>query len=195
MVVAGHVEVVDILRSNREVRFRALHADVFADVVRFLRRRAPSVEADDVAAEVFLIAWRRLDDIPAHPSEARAWLFGVARGCLLNTTRGASRRVALAVKLAEVGGAEAASVTSAEDIVGLMDLATAWRSLAAVESEALSLAVFEELSSAEAAAVLGITPTAYRLRLSRARKARRRHLGQTGTAAVLQLVPSQETTA
>ena len=86
---------------------------------------------------------------PAHPKREPG-LFGVARGCLLNTTRGASRRAALAVKLAEVGCAEAASVTSsADDVVGLVDLATAWRSLAAVESEALSLVVFEELSSAE----------------------------------------------
>lgn len=195
MVFTGHVEGVDILRSTREARFRALHADAFADVLRFLRRRAPLAEADDVAAEVFLIAWRRLDDIPARPSEARAWLFGVARGCLLNTTRGAIRRAALAVKLAEIGSVDAPRDTSAEDVIGLVDIAAAWRSLSAVESEALSLAVFEELSSAEAAAVLEITSTAFRLRLSRARKALRRHLGEASITAVLQLVPSQETTA
>ena len=186
---------MDILRSEREARFRALHADAFADVVRFLRRRAPFSEADDIAAEVFLIAWRRLDDIPVRPSEARAWLFGVARGCLLNTTRGATRRAALAVKLADIGVVKAHSDTAADDVIGLMDIAAAWRSLTGIESEALSLAVFEGLNSAEAAAVLGITPTAYRLRLSRARKALRRHLGQTSTTAALTLLPRQETTA
>jgi len=46
------------------------------------RRVTSSAELDlveDVVAETFLVAWRRLDDIPA---EARPWLLGVARKTL-----------------------------------------------------------------------------------------------------------------
>lgn len=58
-----------------------------------------------------------------------------------------------------------------------VDLGRAWRLLSEPHQEALALAVWDGLTAAEAAAVLGISPVAYRLRLSRARKVLRAHLG------------------
>ena len=46
-----------------------------------------------------------------------------------------------------------------------------WKRLSAAEQEALALTVFDDLTSPQAALVLGITSTAYRLRLMRARRA------------------------
>jgi len=57
-----------------------------------------------------------------------------------------------------------------------LDLVAAWRALSAGEQEVLALAVFDDLSSPQAARVIGVTPAAYRLRLMRARRALRRHL-------------------
>lgn len=57
-----------------------------------------------------------------------------------------------------------------------LDLATVWPTLSATDQEAISLAVWDGLSAPEAATVLGITATAFRLRISRARRSLRRHL-------------------
>lgn len=52
-------------------------------------------------AEAFLVAWRRIEDAPQSPGDFRAWLFGIARGCLRNARRSEGRGEALAVRLAE----------------------------------------------------------------------------------------------
>lgn len=165
--------------SDREERFRALYTDAYGDVLRFIQRRVDPSHAEDVAAEAFLVAWRRFDDAPRSPDDQRAWLFGVARNCLLNATRGGRRRDALAVRIASIsppGGAGGAD--GEEHIAGRLDVAAAWARLTATQQEVLSLAVFEDLASPQAARILGITPASYRLRLHRARRALRRRLDE-----------------
>ena len=67
------------------------------------------------------------------------------------------------------------------DAVSRFDLAAAWTRLSAAEQEVLSLAVWEDLDSARAGIVLGCSASAYRLRLSRARRSLRRHLAVTSS--------------
>jgi RNA polymerase sigma-70 factor (ECF subfamily) len=168
---------VKTLEPDREARFRALYADAYADVLRFADRRVHRSHAEDVAADAFLVAWRRLDDAPNTPDDVRAWLFGIARHCLLNTLRGQGRRDALAVRIAEtVPSTRLADGLDGDPVAQRIDLAAAWRRLSETDQEALSLTVFEDLSSAQAARVLGISPVSYRLRLLRARRALRRQL-------------------
>ena len=50
----------------------------------------------DVAAETFLIAWRRLPEVPDDPVP---WLFGVARKVIAGHLRSAERREALRTRL------------------------------------------------------------------------------------------------
>ncbi len=159
-----------------ESTFSSLYDSTYADLLRFVQRRALPHHAEDVVADAFLVAWRRLDELPDRPEDARAWVFGVARNLLLNAHRGEQRRRALGVHLAE-----ATSLTSGDDphvdlVVSRLDLARAWTRLSDVHQEALSLSALEELRAPEAAAVIGISPVAFRLRLSRARRALRAHL-------------------
>lgn len=165
------------LIPDREARFRALYADAYADVLRFAQRRVHPSHAEDVTADAFLVAWRRLDDLPNGRDDVRAWLFGIARHCLLNTQRGQERRDALAVRVAEtVSSAGLADGLDADLVAQRIDLAAAWRRLSETDQEALSLTVFEDLTSPQAGRVLGITAASYRLRLLRARRALRRQL-------------------
>jgi RNA polymerase sigma-70 factor (ECF subfamily) len=60
-----------------------------------------------------------------------------------------------------------------------VDIAAAWPRLSPVHQEAIALTVLDELTAPEAARLLGISPTAFRLRLSRARKSLRRHIEPT----------------
>ncbi|HEY3505210.1 MAG TPA: RNA polymerase sigma factor [Actinocatenispora sp.] len=167
------------LKPDREARFRALYTDAYADVLRFAVRRVHPSHAEDVAADAFLVAWRRFDEAPARPDDRRAWLFGIARNCLLNTRRGQGRRAALAVRVAQVSP-PVDDHADTELVAQRIDLAAAWRRLSDTDQETLSLAVFEDLTSPQAARVLGVTPTSYRLRLLRARRALRRQLDVAG---------------
>ena len=87
--------------TPREDRFRSLFAAHHGAVLAFARRRSNPAHADDIAAETFLVAWRRLDDVPTRPGEALPWLYAVARHTLLNAARSDRRREALAVRLGE----------------------------------------------------------------------------------------------
>lgn len=162
------------LRRAREERFVQLYDSTYADVLRFVHRRAGPGRAEDVVHEAFLVAWRRLDDVPPRPDDARAWLFGTARRCMLNDRRGEVRRDALVVRIA-TAPSSVAPLTD-DEVVQHVDLAAAWRRLTADEQEVLALAVWEDLPSPQAGRVLGISAVAYRLRLHRARRRLRRLL-------------------
>jgi RNA polymerase sigma-70 factor (ECF subfamily) len=163
--------------QHREQRFRALYDAVYVDLLRFVRRRVHSSHAEDVVGEVMLVAWRRLDDVPADLSAARPWLFGVARKTLQNAGRREGRQDAVAVRLAEA--APTSAHAGQEAIAEKVDLAAAWPRLSAVHQEAIGLAVLDGLTAPEAGLVLGISPAAFRLRLSRARRSLRRLIEPT----------------
>ena len=63
------------MADDRE-RFERIYRENFRAVLRFALLRIDPERAKDVTAETFLVAWRRLGDVPAEP---RAWLLGVAR--------------------------------------------------------------------------------------------------------------------
>lgn len=156
---------------DREQSFILLYEAVYRDLLRFVQRREFPDRAEDVVADTFLVVWRRFDELPSLQDDARAWIFGIARNILLNSQRGEQRRQALGVRLAD-----AALVSIDYDVELVMDrvdLGRAWRLLSEVHQEALGLSVFEELNAPQAAVVLNISPVAFRLRLSRARRALR----------------------
>ncbi|MEV4759126.1 RNA polymerase sigma factor [Micromonospora sp. NPDC049559] len=151
--------------AERERRFRDLHERTYADLLRFVERRISPSEAEDVVATVFLTAWRRLDDVP---EDARPWLFAVARRTMVNQVRGVWRRRALDVRVAAQG--EPVEADGSAGTAVRLDLVRAWRTLRPADREVLALAAFDDLTSEQAARVLGCRPTAYTTRLSRARK-------------------------
>ncbi len=162
---------------TREDRFRTLYEELRPQLLRFARRRAGSGTAEDVVADAFLVIWRRLDETPSPPEDARAWAFGITRNVLLNQQRGSRRHLAVGVRLADQGESSGeASQAAFEEVVNRVDLARAWRRLRASHQEALSLVVFDGLDAPRAATVIGISPVAFRLRLSRARRALRLQL-------------------
>lgn len=162
-----------------EPGFESLYESLYPDLLRFVQRRAHRDHAEDVVADTFLVVWRRIDELPTERDDQRAWAFGIARHMLLNDHRGAERRRALGVRLADASAlscGQSLCDPGADLVVGRVDLARAWLCLSQVHQEALALTVFEDLGAPQAAAVLGISPVAFRLRLSRARRALRLHL-------------------
>jgi RNA polymerase sigma-70 factor (ECF subfamily) len=160
--------------QEREQRFREIYDAAYVDLLRFVRRRVHPTHAEDVVGDVMLVAWRRLDDVPADLSSARAWLFGVARKTIQNTQRRDTRHDAVAVRLSEVRHSLAEAGQHPDLVAHRADIAAAWPLLSALHQEAIALSVMDGLTAPEGAAVLGISPTAFRLRLSRARRVLRR---------------------
>lgn len=159
-----------------EAMFRRLFESAYDDVLRFVERRVHPIAAEDVVADVFLVAWRRLHDVPAPHDEARAWLFGVAQRTMANQRRGDARRLSLLVRV----GAFDLSHVHGEDhgpaVAARADLARAWSLLGPTDQEVLTLTALDGLTGAQAASVLDISPTAFRVRLVRARRRLRLHL-------------------
>lgn len=148
-----------------EERFNRLYEEHRADLERFVYRRVPPAHVEDVVAETFLTAWRRLDDVPANP---RPWLFGIARNVLLRSIRTAGRWRSLQVRLA--AEPEAPTEELAGAVATRTDLGRAWSKLTPGEQEVLALIAWDGLSPTEAAAVLGCQTGTLRMRLMRARR-------------------------
>jgi RNA polymerase sigma-70 factor (ECF subfamily) len=147
-----------VTELDRRVRFERLFADNAAAVRAYARRRVGDTAADDAVSEVFVVAWRRLDDIP---DNERAWLYGCARNVIAHQRRRAARDAALVERLAQ-----SSTVGPANDEA----LAVAFSELAERDREVLMLTAWEGLEPAEAAVVLGCSRGALRVRLHRARR-------------------------
>jgi RNA polymerase sigma-70 factor, ECF subfamily len=159
--------------APRRERFERIYQAHYARVLAYAMRRAPRPVADDVVAETFLVAWRRLDDVPA---DAAPWLYGVARRVLANERRASGRRAALVERLTfEPSPAAAADASS-----GALEDALA--ALTEREREALKLVAWEGLTAGQAAQVAGCSHTAMRVRLHRARRRFAAALGRSSSA-------------
>lgn len=156
-------------------RFRHLYGANFAQLLGYALRRANDAEdAADVVSETFLVAWRRLPEVPEEPA-ARLWLYGVARRVLANQRRGTARRDRLGARLRH--DLAAAVPDHADTLTASADLDAALSRLGALDREVLQLAAWEGLDPRGIATVLNVPAGTVRTRLSRARARLRRELG------------------
>ncbi len=154
--------------AGRRERFEALYTDEYASIYGYVYRRLhyAASEVPDLVAEVFSVAWRRLDDLP-HGGEARLWLYGLARHLLANHRRGSHRRVRLQSRLRR-------EVSTGVRVNVAADPADAWLAdaierLPDAYREALRLVSWEGCTHAEAAQILGCSVNAVALRLHKAK--------------------------
>ncbi|HVE92326.1 MAG TPA: sigma-70 family RNA polymerase sigma factor [Actinomycetota bacterium] len=146
---------------DEETRFRRMFQETYSSVRRYARHRglAPA-DADDLVAEVFTVAWRKLDRVPR--DNPLPWLLAVARNHWRNSLRRSQREKSAHLRLTAEPVSEPAGQTG-DRIREALD------SLPAADREILQLVAWDELTPREAAVVLGCTPAAARVRLHRAR--------------------------
>jgi RNA polymerase sigma-70 factor, ECF subfamily len=155
--------------SDRRDRFERLFREHGDAVYRYALRRDPDA-ADDVVAEAFLVAWRRLDDVP---SDAKLpWLLGVARRTYANARRSAGRQAALARRLEE----EAMHDTQPTEDPADTRLHAALACLPARDQEVLTLTAWDGLDAAGVAHAMGCSLANVAVRLHRARRRLAREL-------------------
>lgn len=121
--------------------------------------------AQEVVAETFLVAWRRLEDVPG---EALPWLLVVARNTVRNHSRSQYRARQLHSALA--GLAPAGPTDPAAAVHERQMLLRALAAMTANDREAILLVAWDGLTSGQASAVLGCSEAAFKMRLSRARR-------------------------
>lgn len=175
--------------TDAEPAYRELFEAAYDDLLCFVERRTHLAVADDVVAETFLTAWRRFADVPEPLDEARAWLFTVAHNILRNRQRSDQRQHSLALRILREPGESGA--LEADSVAARVDLTRAWQRLALADQEALTLTVFEGLTGAQAAHLLGISRPAFSLRLLRARRRLRQHLLQQPAPAPARTAPQE----
>lgn len=164
--------------SGDRARLEHLAAQCGPRVLAYLARRTQtSADAADLYQEVLVLAWRRLERIPQDDGEALGWLIATARRCLANHRRSAGRRSAATQRLADSLLVAAASGGRDDDLVG-----GALDRLSADDRELLTLIYWDDLSSEQAAVVLGVAPATVRKRVERARRRLRRELEPDGPA-------------
>lgn len=162
--------------DERRARLERLFDAHAAAVRAYALRRTDAATADDAVSEVFVVACRRIDDVPA---DALPWLLACARRVLANQYRGTRRRLALVDRLSAASG-EAVTPTEAG---GAERLLRALDSLSEGDRELLMMIAWEGLEPPRAAAALECSRATLAVRLHRARRRLRAALNDSEPAA------------
>jgi RNA polymerase sigma factor (sigma-70 family) len=154
----------------RQAAFRCMYQAHYRAIAAYARRRLSAEDADDQVAETFLVAWRRLEDIPTG-EHTRPWLYAVARRTLSQRTRSHRRRDRLVARLTTFR--ETAELEAGFDPGRIDDQELVRKALARLrpeDQELLRLAEWEELGRAELARAFECSANAVAIRLHRAHR-------------------------
>lgn len=148
-------------------RFELLYRRYFRVVLGYALARLEPERAKDVAAETFLIAWRRLRDVPDEPV---GWLLAVARKVIAGQLRADTRRGALRGRIAELGDNPCPPSDPADVVARRQAALSALSRLGPLDREVLMLTAWDGLPPEVAAEALGISRISFAVRLHRARR-------------------------
>ena len=170
-----------------DASFERAYIQYLPAVSGYLYRRVDRQHVEDLAADVFAIAWRKRASVT--PGEELPWLYRIASNVVANHRR---KQATGAAFLSALRPAD--SSPSAEDIViADASLAAAWRQLRPAEREVLALALVEELAPAELAVALAVSVNAATIRVHRAKKRLARLLADQEVPDVAERTATQPT--
>jgi RNA polymerase sigma-70 factor (ECF subfamily) len=153
--------------AERQRVFESLYAKHRLEVLAYCTRRIGAAEAPDACSETFLVAWRRIDDIP-EPPKTLPYLYGVASKVLSNNFRALHRRSRLEALLGVLGVAPSPDpsvlvIQNSRD----EEILAAVRRLKPRDREIVMLYTWEELSRETIAEIMGLTRAAIDQRIHR----------------------------
>lgn len=150
--------------------FDRFYREHYPSVFAYCRRRVGPFVAEDVSAEVFAVVWRKWPKVPKDAG-ALPWLYGAARREILHQWR----RIARYRRLIDRARSMGTAAPSGPDHIVVDGVETelarqALMRLRQPDQEVLRLVVWEELSHADIAVVLGLTADAVGMRFVRAKR-------------------------
>jgi RNA polymerase sigma factor (sigma-70 family) len=132
--------------------------------------------------------WRRRHDVRLAAGSVLAWLLVTTSNVARNSLRSARRYRQFLDRLPrEVAAPDIADAVLAHEVADL-DLVAALRALSPQDLHLVTLVVLEDFPLAEAGAVLGLTPSAAKTRMHRARHRLRAAMGVQDPGATHDLV-------
>lgn len=157
-----------LTEASVEADFTRLYRSAYRPIRRYLIRMLGNDGAEDVTADVFATLWERWRDVPARDDARYAWAFGVAHFKVLETIRVKQRRRLAAARAVEIRPTQVTAgpeeiVIAMEQVRRILDL------LPRAERQAVELTVLGDLTSKQAAEVLGCPVSTVTTRVSRAR--------------------------
>ncbi len=145
-------------------QFNALFRAHMPEVSRFLARRVELEVAEELAAELFSIAWGKRGSIPQ--GYELPWLYKTARYLIANHRKKVNNRARIELLMARPEAAPSAESIALADT----GLSSAWEKLQVLERELISLWAYEGLSNKEIGLALEISENAAAIRLTRAKQ-------------------------
>jgi RNA polymerase sigma factor (sigma-70 family) len=166
-------------------RFAVIFERHFSQIHRYLARRVGGKVADDLAADVFLVAFSQRERYDLDRDSARPWLYGIATNLIGTHQRQERRRY----RVLALAGPPPVSLSDEDRVTDQVSAAAAGPALAAAlasldqaDRDVLLLVALADLSYPEVAQALGIPYGTVCSRLSRARKQLRVALGGVNPA-------------
>jgi len=144
--------------------FNTLYRGQLVEISRFISRRVDQADVDDLASELFEIAWNKRATI--QEGLELAWLYKTARYLIANLRRKTQNRNRILASISFPDSAPSAESIALADI----ELAGAWSKLSAKDRELLALWALEGLEVKQIAHVMEISDNACAIRLSRAKE-------------------------
>ena len=177
--------------TSNKARFDDLYRRYRIYVLAYCLRRTNPTDAHDAVSETFVVAWRRITQVPAGES-ALPWLYGVANKTIANQRRSARRSLNLTERMTWLGAE--ASPSADEQVVRhwqsqqVLDLMARLRPQ---DREILRLVAWEELPREEIAIVLSCSKETVNQRYHRALRRMSRELMKAGYQPNPQPAPSE----
>jgi RNA polymerase sigma-70 factor (ECF subfamily) len=160
-----------VIVAGTDSAFDALYRAHGPALYRYAARRVGPVVAEDVVAEVFVVAWRRFADVPG--DDPLPWLYKTAAFVIANERRRAERAATLLTRLQSEPIAGPVADERSRQLLAAMD------SLSESDQEVLRLQVWEDLDGQRLAQALGCSRTAAGVRAHRAKARLRKALSGT----------------
>jgi len=160
----------EVTMTDDEEHFVEIYRRFAKPIQAYCARRTSGSQVADAVAETFLVAWRRIDQVP-NGEATLPWLYGVAYRVLSHQWRHKARSRRLVQRLQGLAEVESFSpevvLLRSEEHRQVLLASTRLRP---IDQEILRLTLWEELSHADVAVVLGIAVTAVKERAYRARR-------------------------
>jgi RNA polymerase sigma factor (sigma-70 family) len=162
VTIVGSLERPESFAKIFDRHYQAVH--------RYLARRVPRSQADDLASMTFVVAFERRGSFRPESTSARPWLLGIATNLVHERVRRECREQGTLVPLSDEHAV--AADDARHDVDGGPDterLALALATLDPAQRDVLLLHAWEELSYEEIAQGLDVPLGTVRSRLARAR--------------------------
>ncbi len=165
----------ELIRRSQEdpEQFAALYDRYVQQIHRYVARRLGTQLADDIAADTFLIAFRRRGTYDQSQRLARPWLYGIATTLIARHYRSEERHL----RALHRTGADPLPEPMADTVVSRVtahdhkrEIAGAMGRLSRADRDVLLLVAWGDLSYEETAQTLGVPIGTVRSRLHRARR-------------------------